>query len=208
MDPTHSQVYSDKFQSFFAPSYDSQDDILSSLSSGQIAENSSQNENARYVNYGVQSYQQVHIPLPVQPTITQFIPPTQFTATQLQQISIPPPHPTAFFYRPLNDFCHYYVNCKNISYDNVAHLLNISKEQNIQSNENECIFYHKQQYNDQFYQISCEIVSPILISNCLNEKYGIDLRYEDTDEHLTFKLYQKENLELRLNQYLSQYSLN
>ena len=140
----------------------------------------------------------------------QLIPPTQFATQSLpfQQNPIPFVHPTAFFFRPFNDFCHYYVNCESISYDNVAHLLNKLKEQNIQSNENECIFYYKQQYNDQFYQISCEIVSPILVSNCLNEKFGIGLQYEEIGEHLTFKLGQKENLELHLKQHLSQYLLN
>ena len=187
--------------------YDSQNnmiDVLANSSPGQVA-----------VAYAAQSYQQENISPPVQPTVTQFqqhlISPTQFPATQspsLQQNPIQFIHPTKFFYRPLNDFCHYYVNCEIISHDNLEHLLNKLKEQNIQSNENECIFYYSQQYNDQFYQISCEIVSPILVSNCLNEKYGISLRYEEIDEHLTFKLGQKENLELHLKQHLSQYLLN
>src|SRR3954452_7202415 len=59
-----------------------------------------------------------------------------------------PDHPTAFFYRPSNDFCHYYIICKEISYDTVGFLLNKSlKEHNIQSNKNECIFYYQQQCN-------------------------------------------------------------
>ena len=87
-------------------------------------------------------------------------------------------------------------------------MLNQLKKQNIQSNENECVFFYQQRYNNRFYQVSCEIVSPILVSNCLNEKFGIDLQYQNMEEHLTFKLDQKENLEFHLKQYLSQYLLN
>ena len=41
-----------------------------------------------------------------------------------------PPHPTIFFYRPPNDFCRYYVNCKEICYDTVTYLLNKSLKEN------------------------------------------------------------------------------
>ncbi|RIA91347.1 hypothetical protein C1645_805239 [Glomus cerebriforme] len=118
-------------------------------------------------------------------------------------------HPNIFFYRPPNGFCHYYVNCKEISYDTVTYLLNKLKECNIQSNENEFIFYYQQQYDKRFYELSCEIVSPLLIDNCLNKNFlGIELQQNAAQEHLSFTFGQKENLEHHLKQYLSQYLLN
>ena len=117
--------------------------------------------------------------------------------------------PTDFFYQPSNDFCHYYVDCKEICYDTVTYLLNKSlKENNIQSNENECIFYYQQQSDTRFYQVSCEIVSPLLIDNCLNKNFlGITLQNAE-QEHLAFTFDQKENLKVCLKQYLSQHLLN
>src|SRR5581483_5998761 len=109
---------------------------LANSSPGQIAENSI------HVTYAAQSYQQAISP-PVQSTVTQQyqpIPPATTPFLSLQPNPILYVHPTSFFYRPLNDFCHYYVNCESISYDNVTHLLNQLKKQNIQSNENECVF--------------------------------------------------------------------
>ncbi|PKY60659.1 hypothetical protein RhiirA4_484613 [Rhizophagus irregularis] len=119
-------------------------------------------------------------------------------------------HPNDFFYRPPNDFCHYYVNCKEICYDTVTHLLNkFLKERNIQFNENECIFYYQQQYDNRFYQVSCEIVSPSLIDNFLNKNFlGIELQQNLNQEYLAFTFDQKINLEYFLKQYLSQYILN
>ncbi|PKC00595.1 hypothetical protein RhiirA5_427941 [Rhizophagus irregularis] len=59
-------------------------------------------------------------------------------STQTPQLTTIPLHPTTFFFRPPNDFCHYYVNCKEICYDTVTYLLNKPpKEHNVQSNENE-----------------------------------------------------------------------
>ncbi|PKY48053.1 hypothetical protein RhiirA4_463504 [Rhizophagus irregularis] len=47
-------------------------------------------------------------------------------------------HPTTFYYRPPNDCYHYRVICKEISNDTVEYLLNkLSKESNVQPNENE-----------------------------------------------------------------------
>ncbi|CAB4443178.1 unnamed protein product [Rhizophagus irregularis] len=122
---------------------------------------------------------------------------------------IPPVHPKVFFYRPPNDFLHYYVDCKEICYDTVAYLLNKSlQERNTQSNENECIFYYKQQHDARFYQVSCEIVSPLLINNCLNKNFlGFELQNAE-QEHLAFTFDQKENLKSCLRQYLGQYLLN
>ncbi|CAB4443180.1 unnamed protein product [Rhizophagus irregularis] len=118
-------------------------------------------------------------------------------------------HPTTFFYSPPNEFCHYYVKCKEICYNTVTYLLNkLLKENNVQSNENRFIFYYQQQHDARFYQVSCEIVSPFSINNRLNKNFlGFEFQ-QVVDEKLTFTFEQKENLESFLNQYLSQYILN
>jgi hypothetical protein len=118
-------------------------------------------------------------------------------------------HPIVFFYRPPNDFCHYFISCKGICYNTVTYLLNKSlKESNVQSNENECTFYYQQQHDARFYQVSCEIVSHLLINNCLNENFlGIDFQNSE-QENLVFTINQKENLELYLKQYLNLHLLN
>ncbi|CAB4494094.1 hypothetical protein RhiirA5_427307 [Rhizophagus irregularis] len=73
-------------------------------------------------------------------------------------------HPTTFFYRPLNEFCHYYVNCKEICYDTVNYLLNkLLKENNVQSKENEYIFYYQQQHDARF--INYNFKSLFMVSN-------------------------------------------
>ena len=128
-----------------------------------------------------------------------------------QQNQFPPVHPTDFFYQPSNDFHHYYISCKEISYDTVGYLLNKSlKEHNVQSNKEECIFYYQQQYNNRLYQVLCVIASPLLINNCLNKHLlGIEFQQRNMEQkNLEFTLYQKENLELHLLQYLNNYLLN
>src|SRR2546429_4339778 len=129
---------------------------------------------------------------------------TYATQSQLQtQIN----HPSIFFFRPRNDFYHYHVICKEIPYDVVEYLLNEPLNRN---NENECIFFYQQKCNDRFYQISCEIVSPFLVNNCLNKNFlGFEFQQQNMEqERLAFTFYQKENLEYHLKQYLSQYLLN
>jgi hypothetical protein len=120
-----------------------------------------------------------------------------------------PVHPTVFFFRPPNDFYHYHVICKEISNDTVAYLLNKSlKERNVQSNENECIFYYQQQSNYRLYQISCEIVSPLLVNNCLSKNFlGVEFQQNLEQERLVLTFDQKEYLECHLKRYLSQYLL-
>ncbi|PKC67638.1 hypothetical protein RhiirA1_509142 [Rhizophagus irregularis] len=107
-------------------------------------------------------------------------------------LQIQPVYPTIFFFRPPNDFYHYYIKCEEISNDTVAYLLNKSlKERNVQSNENQCIFYYQQQYNNRLYQVSCEIVSPFLVNNCLNKNIlGVEFQQNMEQEHivLTFIL--------------------
>ncbi|CAB4408822.1 unnamed protein product [Rhizophagus irregularis] len=118
-------------------------------------------------------------------------------------------HPTTFYYRPPNDCYHYRVICKEISNDTVEYLLNkLSKESNVQPNENESIFYYQQQYNNQFYQISCEIVSPLMINNCLSKNFlGIEFQQNMEQENLVLNFDQKEHLKCHLKKYLSQYVL-
>ncbi|CAG8680976.1 uncharacterized protein OCT59_017110 [Rhizophagus irregularis] len=130
-------------------------------------------------------------------------------STQTPQLTTIPLHPTAFFFRPSNDFCHYYVNCKEICYDTVTYLLNKSpNENNVQPNENECIFYYRQQIDTRFYRVSCEIVSPILINDYLNKNILGIYSQNLEQENLTFTINQKDNLEYHLKQYLSLYLLN
>src|SRR5438067_8555676 len=48
-------------------------------------------------------------------------------------------HPNVFFFRPPNDFYHYYVICKEISYDAVENILNKPLNgNNVSFVENEC----------------------------------------------------------------------
>ena len=84
------------------------------------------------------------------------------------------------------------------------------KENNIQSNKKECIFYHQQQCNNRLYQVSCEIASPLLINNYLNKNLlGIEFQRQNMEqENLEFTFDQKENLEIHLLQYLNNYLLN
>ncbi|GBB86203.1 hypothetical protein RclHR1_12640003 [Rhizophagus clarus] len=138
-----------------------------------------------------------------QPTVTNIY--LQHDSSVNHQIQ--PIHPTVFFFRPPNDYYHYYVICKETSNDIVAYLLNKSlKGCNIQSNENECIFYYQQQYNNRLYQVSCEIVSPLLVNNCLTKKFlGVEFQQNIEVENLVFSFNQKEYLECHLKKYLSQY---
>jgi uncharacterized protein (DUF2344 family) len=84
-----------------------------------------------------------------------------------------------------------------------------SKEFNTQSNENEYIFFYQQEYDNRFYQVTCEIVSPSSITNYLNENiYRIKPQQEQQEERLSFIIEQKQNLEFHLTQHLRNYLLN
>jgi hypothetical protein len=133
----------------------------------------------------------------------------QISNSDNNQPSLISTHPTTFFYRPPNDYYHYHVICKEIPNDSVEYLLNkLLKESNVQSNENECIFYYRQQYNNRFYQVSCEIVSPLVINNCLSKNFlGIEFQQNMEQENLMLTFDQKECLEYHLKKYLSQYVL-
>ncbi|RIA91349.1 hypothetical protein C1645_822137 [Glomus cerebriforme] len=103
---------------------------------------------------------------------------------------------------------HYHINCKAIPFNTIISLLN-GKMSIIQSNENEHIIFYHQEYNNQFFQITCKLVSPSFITNYLNETFhGIELQQNMIQENLVFTLYQKENLEYHLIRYLSQYLLD
>ena len=108
-------------------------------------ESSTANEDDHHVTNAAQSQEAVQTPV---------IEPAQIN------------HPNIFFFRPPNDFYHYHVICKEISYDVVEQLLN-NPSNGSNANENECVFFYQQKCNDRFYQISCEIVSPLFVNNCL-----------------------------------------
>src|SRR2546421_8835714 len=68
----------------------------------------------------------------------------------------------------------YRIHCKRLSYETIEHLLNNSLNgfNNVQ-NEYEHNFFYRHQ-NDQFYQISCRIVSPEFINHYMNTNmFGI-----------------------------------
>ena len=76
-------------------------------------------------------------------------------------------------------------------------------------NENEHIFFYQQRFDNRFFQILCEIVSPSSITNYLNENiYGINIQQNVEQEQLSFINEQRQYLELHLAQYLSNYLLN
>lgn len=194
MNQTHSRIqvsYSENLSPSIITTYSDQDNNVPTLSPHEQA-STSYAAKALYMTFTPQGqYDNINYDMQSQ------------TASPQQ---IPPVHPKVFFYRPPNDFWHYYVDCKEICYDTVTYLLN--KSCNTQSNENECIFYYQQQYDAQFYQITCEIVSPFLVNNCLNKNFlGIELQNAE-QEHLVFTFDQKENLKYCLRLYLGQYLLN
>jgi hypothetical protein len=139
----------------------------------------------------------------------QFQPTDGNAHVQTNTYANPQIHPTVFFCRPPSDFYHYFVICKEITNDIVAYLLNKSlKERTIQFDENECIFYYQQQYNNRLYQVSCKIVSPLVINEWLSKIFlGVELQQNMEQEHLAFTVEQKDLLEHHLKKYLSQYLL-
>src|SRR4051794_28641833 len=137
MIPTNMQEITSDSEYYQPTSYGSQDNdtLISPISpTGQIAGSFPSNENASNVTYRSPTV-----------VINSFVQPGLSTNLQI------PVHPAVFYFRPSNDCYHYHINCKEISCDTIECLLN--KSNNIQSNENECNFFYKQRYNDQFYQI-------------------------------------------------------
>ena len=128
------------------------------------------------------------------------------------QNQLQPAHPTVFFYRLPNEFCHYYVNCEEISYDAIESLLKKlfnDKESTTQFKDDEYIFIYQQKSNNRFYKVSCKIVSPHFVNYWLNKSIlEYELEQQNTEqEHLSFTFDQKEYLEHHLKQHLSQHLL-
>ncbi|GES95350.1 hypothetical protein GLOIN_2v1669728 [Rhizophagus clarus] len=118
-------------------------------------------------------------------------------------------HPTVFYHYLPNDFYYYHINCKEISYNTIAFLLNKFLNNNIQNNEYEHIFFYHQRHDNRFYKIICEIIDPSSITNYLNQNiHGHVIGQNANQEKLCFSGDQKENIESQLTQYLSQYLLN
>src|ERR1051325_6582594 len=88
----------------------------------------------------------------------------------------------------------------NIVLYNMAHLYP-------QHREDEYVFFYQQKCDNRFYQVSCEIVPPLLVDSCLNKNFlGIELQNQNMEqEHLAFTSGQKDDLEYHLRQYLSQH---
>ncbi|CAG8508577.1 8331_t:CDS:1 [Funneliformis caledonium] len=128
------------------------------------------------------------------------------------QIPIQPVQFNTFFFRPPNDYYQYHVNCEKISIDLILQLLNKRKENIMQLKENKYIFFYQQRSNNQFYQfyqISCEIVSPSFINDWLNKNiYGIEFEQNMVQEQFVFTLDQEKHLEIHLSQYLNNHFLN
>ncbi|GBC04435.1 hypothetical protein RclHR1_05690003 [Rhizophagus clarus] len=178
--------------SFVSTQYDSQENALQSH---ERQEDLTTPSNVTYVGQPTNNFQ-------FQPTDNNAHVQTN-SSTNLQI------HPTVFPFRPPNDFYHYYVICKEISIETVANLLNkSSKERNVRSNDYECVFYYQQQYNNRLYQVSCEIISPLLVNKCLSKSFlGIELQQNMEQENLALTFGQKDHLECHLKKYLSQYVL-
>src|SRR4051812_22053958 len=121
-----------------------------SLHSGQADNSTASNEN-------VQQYDDA------QPSVINI--PVQNTSITNPQDQNQHFHPNDFFYRPSNGFYHYHVNCKEIPYNEIILLLNKSLNNKIHLNGNENIFFYQQHHDNRFYQVTCEIVSPSLITN-------------------------------------------
>ncbi|RIA91354.1 hypothetical protein C1645_737165 [Glomus cerebriforme] len=120
-------------------------------------------------------------------------------------------HPSNFFFRPRNDFYHYLIKCNEFTSEETLCLLNKlinEKEKIMQIKKNEYIFFYQQKHDNRFYKISCKIVPPFVVNNCLATTFGIECQQNMEEEHLAFNDDQKKFVEFHLKQYLSQYLLN
>src|SRR3954452_14682398 len=183
MNLTNSQVSYDSEDnqlSLISPYNSHYNDILTFLPTEQVTESFIQNEDALQDNdnSSASSPGRVAESFPSNYDANDATYAEQFRSQHLQAVvnntqnQIPPVHPTVFFYRPPNDFYHYRVTCEKIPYATIESLLKklFNDKGNItQFKEDECIFCYQQKYNDQFYKVSCKIISPLLINNCLSE---------------------------------------
>jgi len=137
----------------------------------------------------------------------------QFTFL-VNPVKQPPIHSNTFVFKPPNDFNNYNTECEKVSDDYVTELLNElyssgSEARNVYHlNENIHVFFYRQQYDNQYFKITCEIVSPILINRYLNKNlHGIDFEQNEELEQLAFTLDQKKYLEFHLTKRLNNYLL-
>ncbi|GBB88593.1 hypothetical protein RclHR1_15140004 [Rhizophagus clarus] len=120
-----------------------------------------------------------------------------------QQIPIQSDQPIMFFYQPPNDPYNYHIKCRGISFDalTITQLLNDSFDGNINSNQNEYIFFYQHHTSGQIYQIVCEIVTSLSLNRTV---YGIE-NFGQVQSSFTFN--QKQNLKSHLIQHLNNYLL-
>jgi hypothetical protein len=150
------------------------------------------------------SFSSQYYPMPMGPqqTTQTNIPTTNFFVNYQAQN-----RPKKFFYQPYGDFFTYHIKYEKIPDDLIIKLLNqlpyISYITQLKENKNRYTFYYRQIYNNQVFQITCEIVPPSLINSCLNKHfYGIEAE-QSIQEQLTIEPFQKENLKYHLENYLS-----
>jgi hypothetical protein len=97
----------------------------------------------------------------------------------------------AFFYNPPEDSQFYYITFELL-------------KENIDHDSDHTIYYKLDDNN--FYQVSCRLISRSLIVQFLNKKiYGIEIRQgeEPQQDYLTFSNSQRDNLEFHLKDFLS-----
>ncbi|RIA97883.1 hypothetical protein C1645_851882 [Glomus cerebriforme] len=155
--------------------------------------------------------QNIHVPNQYEPMsmLPQQMYQTSTPTTNYLQNQNQPVRFNKFFYRPDNDIFNYHIECERISDDLILQLL-FQPFIIMQLNENNyrCIFFYKQLCNNQFYQISCEIIPPSLINYWLNKRfYGNEIEQNTTQEQLAFTEDQKENLKQHLTFHLSHHRL-
>jgi hypothetical protein len=188
---TYSHIYQSPVQtnSFNIPSssYSGQGDI---------------NYNVAYTHQNVDSLNQ-YDPMLIQQKFQTPIQTNSFAHSPNQN---PPVHLSKFFYQPLNDTFNYHIECEKISDEHVLKLLNKPFSiMQLKENDYLNIFFYQQRHNNQFYQISCKIVSPSFLNRNF---YGVETGQNINQEKLVFTLYQKENLEQDLKLYLSHHLLD
>ncbi|GBB98788.1 hypothetical protein RclHR1_03320014 [Rhizophagus clarus] len=178
----------DDFQSF-------QDNNSSSIPSSQTNGFISQeNANLRQdVNFSSQ-----YDSTSMGPQQTQINVPT--TDSQIQS------HPKKFDFRPYDDLVTYHIECESLTGDFILKLLNDQHDQpsyitQFKESKNRFIFFYRQLYDNQIFQITCEILPSPLNNNCLNHFCNI-ITEQNIKEQLTFAPYQKKYLKHHLESYL------
>ncbi|CAB4387081.1 unnamed protein product [Rhizophagus irregularis] len=131
---------------------------------------------------------------------------TSIQTNSLTDSQNPPVHLSKFFYQPPNDTFNYHIECEKISDEHVIQLLNQPFSiMQLKENDYLNVFFYKQRCNNQFYQVSCKIVSPSFLNKNF---YGTETGQNISQEKLAFTLYQKEILKQDLASYLSYHLLD